>query len=161
MVIDLIVSYTGVLAGIILSIISPEELKPGRKYFRLAQWGMYGLLVLGGALLLFREGRLAIALSVVGVGVLLGVWMECTECSTGSKPMEHSGTPKEPRFLFEKRFRPYHYFLPYLLFTSVYFLLSAETSHLLMASGIFLYGFPTGTLARLHWLESQEKQTKS
>ncbi len=136
MVIDLIVSYTGVLAGIILSIISPEELKPGRKYFRVLQLLLFGLVLLVPLYIILMERRFFLFAGVLIASLSL-LWIRIKQSVLWTEVLH------------------------YLFFTVLFFFVSAPPQRLIFLSLLFLYGLPTGTLFRLQLIERQEKETKS
>lgn len=134
MVIDLIVSYTSVLAGIILSIISPEELKPGRKYFRVLQLLLFGLVLLVPLYIIVIERRFFLFAGVLIASLFL-FWIRIKQSVLWTEVLH------------------------YLFFTGLFFFVSASSYRLLFLSLLFLYGLPTGTLFRLQLIERQEKKT--
>ena len=137
MMLDLIVSYSGFLAGIILSIISPEELKPGRKYFWVLQLLLFGLLLLVPLYIILMERRFFLFAGVMIASLSL-LWIRI------------------------KQFVLWAEAVYYLFFTVLFLFVSASPQRLLFLSLLFLYGLPTGTLFRWQLIEQHEKKkTKS
>lgn len=123
-------SLTGIFFGLILSFIAPEELSPGRKYFIFLRRSLFVLAVLL-ILFMFHKQLYLISAFLVLSAVLLV--LDVT---------------------IKKHFVS---FLPYLLFLPVFFLNTKPPFHLVLATLIFLYGFPLGTLLRVK--DEEQKQS--
>lgn len=119
----LLFSLTGILFGLALYLIAPEELKEGKKYFLIAKRAVFiaifflinYYLLLGGlypVMVLFVI--LAVALFVIEI--------------------------KTRKLVYE--------IINYTIFIFLFFLNSEPTFRLLLASSIFIYGLPTGTLLK-------------
>ncbi len=128
-VLPLLFGLTGIIGGIALSFIAPEELKAGWKYFKIAKFTLFIILagligysfwtaqnILGGEIFLI----LAIIFFIINL-TFKYKWMEI---------------------------------INYILFTTPYFFLPSP-SQLLIASMLFLYGLPAGTLL---WNTNYEKK---
>ncbi len=94
---EILFSLSGFVFGVVLALIAPEELKPGKKYFKFIRNVLFVLI-------------------------------------TG--------------------------FVIILIVDKFYSLFNFESSLLLLASLIFLYGLPAGTLFRLKQVERQEEKYK-
>lgn len=120
-------SLTGLLVGIALSFIAPEELTSGKKYFILLKQSLF-VIISGIIIFSFLQSRqfylpLLFTLSAAAL------------------------------FFFDlklkkKKYRRY-YSLHYFLFLLPYFLNHNLSFRLILVSLIFLYGFPLGTLLRM------------
>lgn len=118
----LVLSLAGILCGIALSYIAPEELSPGKKYFLSLKWLLWiGFIILSGYLFYARMEYFYLVLMVIGF--LFIYILELTSLAS------------------------YTIFLEYLMLIGIYFLLSGQ--ELLLGSIIFLYGLPTGTLLKI------------
>jgi len=120
---DLIFSFTGFIFGIILSLIAPEEIKAGEKYFFFIQKTIFILIFLTVNLYLYlsQQHIIAIVYSIISIFIFLlytRIYSDLLEIPT------------------------------YLLFITSYFLNPNPLFHLLITSFIFLYGLPTGTIVR-------------
>lgn len=116
----LLFSLTGIIFGMLLSLISPEEMQPGRKYF---QWLRRAFLAAAFLFISFSFiSRRPLALSFLLVLTVL-------------------------LFLDFKVKNKVLFFSPYLFFIIAYFLM--DDVNLRLASIIFIYGLPAGTLLRI------------
>ena len=118
----LVLSLAGILCGVALSYIAPEELAVGKKYFIWLKRTLWVILlgITGYSLFLIQNYTL------LAIGVILFVGLLMLD------------------FVRENK---YNYLLNYILLTATYFLL--PSNQLLFASVMFLYGFPVGTLLRM------------
>lgn len=118
----LALSLAGVLCGVALSYIAPEELAVGKKYFTWLKKVLWVILlgIMGYSLFLIQNYIL------LTIGVILFVGLLVLD------------------FMKENK---YNYLLNYALLIATYFLL--PSNQLLFASVMFLYGFPVGTLLRM------------
>ena len=119
----LLFACTGIIFGLILAMIAPEELKLGKKYFLLIKRAMfvimfflinYSLYVVENYILLVIFSILAIILFVVE----LTVWKKVYEIAN------------------------------YVIFLVPYFFVEGQSIKLILAILIFIYGLPTGTLIK-------------
>ncbi len=130
MILPLLLSLTGIIAGIALSFIAPEELKPGWKYFRMVKLGLF--IVLAGVIGYSFWSRQ----NFIGVGIfaVLAIIL----------------------FIINLKFRQrWLELINYLLFITPYFFQS-DQFQIMTASVIFLYGLPAGTLL---WKMNYETKT--
>jgi hypothetical protein len=132
MVFDVLFSYSGIIIGFILSFIAPDELKPGKRYFRFLQQSIFGLLCLLAISLLVVEARYFYAL-LIGIATF---------------PLA---------YLRLRLHTPAIEFVSYGFMTIPAFLIMIAGHRLLFLTFIFLYGFPTGTLIRLSAIERRER----
>lgn len=119
-------SLTGLLVGIALSFIAPEELTSGKKYFILFKQSLF-VIISGIIIFSFLQSRQFYLL-------LLFILSAATLFFFDLK-------------LKKKKYRRY-YSLHYFLFLLPYFLNHNLSFRLILVSLIFLYGFPLGTLLR-------------
>lgn len=124
----LLLALTGILGGIALSFIAPEELKAGRKYFQISKLGLFVILT-GLVGYLFWTMHHFLALGIFAVLAIL-IFIINVKCKY--KWVE---------------------IINYALFITPYFMI-APSDRLLIASAIFIYGLPTGTLL---WNMNYEK----
>ncbi len=120
MILPLILGISGIFAGIALSFIAPEELKKGWKYFRIFKWSMF--IILAGLMIYFwwnMQNFLALGIFAVLAIILFIINLK-----------------------FDYRWIE---IVNYALFIIPYFLLPSSYQ-LLIASVLFIYGLPTGTL---------------
>ena len=117
----IIISLSGILCGIILTYIAPEEIEEGKHYF------------------LFLKRILFVAILLLVSYFLFGIekyWLMIIYLSWMI-------------ILFIINIKFYHQWLEivnYLFFLFPYFLISIENYQYLLLSFVFLYGFPLGTL---------------
>lgn len=128
-ILPLLLALTGIITGIALSFIAPEELKPGWKYFKMARLGLFVLLT---GLIGYSWWSLA---NFVSLGIFAAAAMVL--------------------FIINLKYRQrWLEIINYALFIIPYFLLS-EQYQLLIASTLFIYGLPVGTLL---WKMNYEKE---
>lgn len=119
-------SLTGFLFGMILSLIAPEELKPGKKYFLLIKRILFFLLFFTINFFFYQSNQY-IYLVIFTIFAL-------------------------NLFVIELRNKSIYYeAFNYAIFIIPYFLTSSSF-HILLPSLLFLYGLPAGTLVRLRKL---------
>ncbi len=116
----LALSLAGILCGVALSYIAPEELAVGKKYFTWLKRVLW-IILLGITGYSFISNY-----TLLTIGTVLFVGLLVLD------------------FIKENK---YFYALNYILLIATYFLLSSN--QLLFASIMFLYGFPVGTLLRM------------
>lgn len=133
----LLFSLSGFLVGILLSIISPEEMKPGKKYFVFIKNFLFYLIVFFSLSLFY----------VYQLGYFLLMPLAYLAFYT---------------ILIRKQKVYWREPLNYVFFGILYlffYVFAFENSWLIiLASMIFLYGLPTGTLFRLELVEKQERK---
>lgn len=121
----LAVSLTGILSGIALSYISPEELVPGKKYFLLLKRLITILIFVLAICLSFFEKNYFLLIPAILILVLSIISFKIKKINVW-----------------------YSEWINYFLFTGIY-LLSIETNFkLLTATLIFIYGLPLGSMIR-------------
>ena len=119
-----IVSLLGFVGGVLLSYLAAEEVEPGRKYLL---WLGRVLFMVALAVVNYYawvEGRFIFG----GIVTILGIFLLFLEWNMA-----------EPARVF---------LFPYILLGSAYFLLDNAAAQLVLASVLFLYGLPTGTLMK-------------
>jgi hypothetical protein len=117
----LVISLAGILCGIALTYIAPEELSPGRKYFILGKWLLWAIFIISSTIFFYQEGEY-ISLIIL---VLAFILIYLSEIS------------------FIHRYR-YIFMMEYLVLIITLLLLPARQS--ILATIIFIYGLPAGTL---------------
>jgi hypothetical protein len=119
----LIVSYIGIIFGFILALIAPEELRAGRKLFKIGKWVMFGVIFL------LANYYLSVFSSVIAISVfsILMVIMFVLELVYNKKIYE---------------------LINYIIFTIPYIVISDDTFRLVFASVVFVYGLVAGTLIK-------------
>jgi hypothetical protein len=120
-ILTLIVSYMGIIFGFILALIAPEELRVGKKLFKIGKWAMFGVIFLLGNYYL----SLFSSFVIMSVFSVLMIIMFVLELIYNKKSYE----------LFN-----------YIIFTIPYVVIADDTFHLIFASTIFVYGLVVGTL---------------
>lgn len=133
----LLISLLGLPIGYLFSFLAAEEIRPGEKYFiwlkRILLIMFLG--VLGYGLVMEKRLLLLIILAIGGL-VILGIEII-------PKLIFKQNTTKQTR---PRSWGLASYALPYAFFILAYFLLPSQ--QLLLASIIFLYGLPAGTMMR-------------
>ena len=136
----LIISLAGFLVGFILSIISPEELRPGKKYFILIHRILFSIIIIHSIYFSIYIKQLYLITIPASFLVLYLV-------------------------LLRKRFIKDYFYLKeisnYLFFIITYFLiitLNGQNFKLLFLSLVFIYGLPAGTLLRFGFIRKQERK---
>ena len=119
--ITLIVGYLGIIFGYILALIAPEELRVGKKLFRIGKFVMFLVIFLLGNYYLSVFSSL-IAMSVFSVLMIVMFVLE---------------------LVYDKRI---YELLNYIVFTIPYVIVTDNTFRLIFASVIFVYGLIAGTL---------------
>ncbi len=115
------IGLSGILGGYALSRIAPEEIKPGEKYFQIFASGVFVVLSLLVSYYLFISKQyIPLSLCIPLALVLLVLSLT-----------------RRTRWL---------YGAIYLFFGFFYFLYPHPSYNLLLASLLFLYGLPVGTL---------------
>ncbi|MEK6969152.1 MAG: hypothetical protein AABW48_01865 [Nanoarchaeota archaeon] len=122
-----LVSLTGLLFGIILSFIAPEELTSGKKYFMLFKQSLF-VIISGIIIFSFLQSRQFYLVLLFALSAAALFFLDLK--------------------LKKKKYRRY-YVLHYFLFLLPYFLNHNVSFRLILISLIFLYGFPLGTLLKM------------
>jgi hypothetical protein len=119
----LLFSLTGILFGLILSLIAPEELRVGKKYFLLFKRIIFVLIFFLVNYYLYLEKNYYVLVPFTILAIVL--------------------------FIIElKQKKSIYELLNYIIFVVPYFFVTENTFHLLLAVLIFLYGLTAGTLLR-------------
>ena len=130
MILPLLLALTGILGGIALSFIAPEELKAGWKYFQMAKLSLFIVLVgLIGYSFWFMQNFVGL-----GIFVVFAIVVFIANFKFKYKWME---------------------IVNYALFITPYFF-QPSLSQLYIASVLFIYGLPVGTLL---WYTNYETET--
>ena len=132
--IELLLALIGFLAGIALSVIAPEELKPGKKYFLFTKKILF-YLILFFSIFLF-----------VYFSNYYFVFIPITYFLAS--------------FFVKKWVELYNYGFYVLIMIMVYIHIDNQLL-IILPSLIFLYGLPTGTLFRLRLMEKHEARRNS
>ncbi len=153
---ELLFSLTGFIFGIILSLIAPEELKPGKKYFLLIKRILFLLLFFTINFFFYQHNQYFYLIPFTIIALVLFT-IELKLASESEKlPKEGLENLKDSQKGLEnsknsQSDKSVYYEIPnYLIFIIPYFLISNQTFHILLPSLIFLYGLPAGTLIRKH-----------
>ena len=119
----LLFSLTGIIFGLILAFIAPEELKIGKKYFLLLKRIIFVLIffLINYYLYLAENYYLLIPFTILAVVLFIIGFVQK---------------------------KPIYELFNYLNFVVPYFFVTDNQFKLLLATLIFLYGLPTGTLLR-------------
>lgn len=120
----ILVSLTGILFGILLSYIAPEELLSGKKYFKIIKKILFVIISLTALFYFFQDQQYLWLFLMSALSITLFT-------------------------LIDKIKGPLFQGAPYFLFILPFFLNRNETFHLILASLIFLYGLPTGNLLKM------------
>ena len=122
----LAIALTGLLFGVLLANIAPEELVPGRKYFILLQRLLAGIIVVIAVYALIQASEFLL----LGVFSILVVTMVFLDITTLDNPLSKLWT----RLGF------------YGILAIPYVASSNQAFQLLLARLLFVYGLPVGTL---------------
>ena len=119
----LLFSLTGIIFGLILALIAPEELRAGKKYFLLLKKIIFIIIffLINYYLYLAENYYVLIPFTILGIVLFIIEFMQI---------------------------KPIYELSNYLIFVIPYFFVTNNKFHLLLAGLIFLYGLPTGTLLR-------------
>ncbi len=133
----LLISLAGFLVGFILSIISPEELRPGKKYFIFIQRVLFISITLTSIylIILLQQYYLLIIPLIFSILFLI---------LTKKKIIKN--------YFYLKEISNYFFFI------IIYFITIEQNLKLLFLSLFFLYGLPAGTLLRLGFIRKQERK---
>lgn len=118
----LLIALTGILFGLVLTWIAPEELKPGRKYFLLANKVLFWGIVFTVLFFSFKTNLILLITIFIIAAALFVI-----------KLKKNSQLLEIPT---------------YLIFIAPYFIIAEQTFQLILASLLFLYGLLVGTLFR-------------
>jgi hypothetical protein len=119
----ILLTLVGILCGFLLALIAPEELKPGRKYFHVLKGGLFFSIVSIGTYALIPQYSLLVLIPVIFFVL----------------------------FYFFKEYKLKNNWLDlayYPIFIIPMFLTTNLTLQILIATAVFLYGFPLGTLLK-------------
>jgi hypothetical protein len=119
----LLFACTGIIFGVILAMIAPEELKLGKKYFLLIKKVLFVILFFFINYLLYigETYTLMVIFSILAIILFvieLTIWKKVYEIAN------------------------------YIIFLIPYFFVGDQNSKLILAVLIFIYGLPTGTLIK-------------
>ena len=120
-IVAFLIAVSGILGGYALSRIAPEEIKPGRTYFLILTRSIFTIVSLAILYYLFSSKEYALLLSFAPLALILFI-------------------------LSIKIERPWLHGLMYLLLGFFYFIHLEQSYNIIMASLLFVYGLPTGTL---------------
>ena len=122
-VLVLLFSLTGTIFGLILALIAPEELNPGKKYFILLKRTIFAIIffLVNYYLYLAKNYYLLIPFTILAIVLFIIEFVQK---------------------------KPIYELFNYLIFVIPYFFVMDNQFHLLLAGLIFIYGLPTGTLLR-------------
>lgn len=136
-ILPLLISLLGLPIGYLFSFLAAEEIRPGEKYFGWMKRILFVvfLVVLGYGLVMEKRLLLLIILAIGGL-VILGIEII-------PQLIFKQNTTKQTH---PKSWGLASYALPYAFFILAYFLLPSQ--QLLLASVIFLYGLPAGTMIK-------------
>lgn len=119
----LLFSLTGIIFGLSLTYIAPEELAAGKKYFILSKRVLFVMISL--VIIYYLSAGKQVQYLLLFTALLSSLFI----------------------FDFKTKRRGYYGF-HYLFFVLPYFLNENTAFHLILASLIFLYGLPVGSLLR-------------
>lgn len=129
-------SLLGFLFGIILALIAPEELRPGKKYFLLIKKILFCFILLLPLFLFIYLKNYYFVLIIIIYLVLYFLIL------------------RKKKFWLKEIFNYSFFIITYLVFI----ILNLKNNLIIiLPSLIFLYGLPAGTLFRLSLIEKQEK----
>lgn len=142
----LLISLAGFIIGFILSIISPEELRPGKKYFVFIRTSLFYLITFFIlSIFIYYQKYYFILILVIYLGWKLIIIKSC--------------------FIKKNEFFKEYFYLKeimnYLFFIIVYIILitlNNQNFQLILLTLIFLYGLPAGSLLRLRFIRKQERK---
>ena len=119
----LLFSLTGIIFGLILALIAPEELKAGKKHFILLKRTIFVIIffLVNYYLYLAENYYLLIPFTILAIVLFIVEFVQK---------------------------KPIYELFNYLIFVVPYFFNVEKRFQLLLATLIFLYGLPTGTLLR-------------
>ncbi len=132
-ILPFIVSLAGLALGYLFAFLAPEEVKPGEKYFRWLKRALLLVFVVVMGYGFFREGMMIYLVVFTAVGLAVG-GLDLFKL----KKLPGSGGTSESLVVLGS----------YAFFAVAYFLTAEFSVRLLLASLIFLYGLPAGTLLR-------------
>lgn len=128
--ISLLLSFLGLLGGIILALIAPEELKPGRKYFYLLKRILFLVILIIVAYFLFSKNN--VMAGIIFTLLMITIFLIAL---------------KKDSLWLELIF--------YLLIIIIYF--QYEYFQTALASLLFCYGMPLGTILKLKFHENKKR----
>ncbi len=122
-ILTLIVSYLGIIFGYVLALITPEELRASKKWFKVGKFVMLGIIFLLANYYLYLFSSV-VMLSIFSVLMVIMFVLE---------------------LVYMKRI--YELF-NYVVFTIPYIMISDDAFRLIFASVLFVYGLVAGTLLK-------------
>ncbi len=126
----LLISLAGIIFGLVLSYLAPEEFSSGKRYFLFLKRVLLGIILIFVNYTFLTSSNYLImsifTVFMVGLFVLEMNWFKIS-LAKSQQIVEISN---------------------YLIFIFFYFFLAEQQSQLVLASLIFLYGLPAGTLLR-------------
>ncbi len=136
----LLISLAGFPIGFILSVISPEELRPGKKYFILIQRILFGLIfVFSVYFFVYLKHYNLIWVPFIFLGLFL--------MTIRKKVLKDH--------FYLKEISNYLFFIIMYLFVIT---LNGQNFKLILLSLMFLYGLPSGSLFRWGFIRKQERK---
>ena len=121
--IELFVSLTGIIFGLLLAKIAPEEMEDGKKYFIFIKRLLFIIILVVVSYYFIVVGMMI----YFSLFLLLMIILFILELKLKNKKLEISN---------------------YIIFIAPYFLINQRSFHLTLASLIFLYGLPLGSLLK-------------
>ena len=122
-ILQVLFSLSGIVFGLALTYIAPEEIQPGKKYFIFLKRILFVLI--SGTIIYSFAVSINVPLLLLSLAFLLPLFM-----------VDFKIKRKEA------------YWLHYLFFVIAYFFISEVQLKIILASLIFLYGFPVGSLLK-------------
>ena len=117
MTLGLILSLLGIPLGLLIASITKEELAAGKKYFKPIKEFLF-LIIIAVAMIFLFENKLNFLIILI-LSIVI--------------------------YLTTKNKNRYLAFIPYFLFTLVYYLISDPNQRVVIASIVFIYGLLVGT----------------
>lgn len=144
-IIVFLLSIIGILFGIALSRLAPEEMSSGKKYFLLLKRVLFAMIFAVVVFFAFKEKSFYLLSFFALFSCALFIFE--FKYSYFKKDTSLRNDLKDD-LKEDLKVRPLKYIgcIYYLLLFSPYFLIQNNSFRLLLASLIFLYGFPLGTL---------------
>jgi len=131
MIYEILFSLSGIVLGYILGMLAVEELHDGKKYFLLVKRILFIAIILFSEFIFIKQNDLLFLLPLLMAGIILFV------------------------ILLKNKKNLYLEIISYLLFIVTYFLIPEYK--LLLATLIFLYGFPVGLLIKYYHYDKQKR----
>jgi hypothetical protein len=122
-IIFVVIGLGGILGGLLLSFIAPEELNKGKKYFFILKRALFIAIMVLNSYFIFLKDEMITLVVVMIIGVMLLIF----------------------DFVISKRI---YQILNYVYLFVIPILINTNINPYLIYSLIFIYGLPTGTLLR-------------